>query len=69
MSTYDQYVLEVNTQKGLAGFTLYKNCGDPIDLSNGDVFGTEASGTLSGFTKQEEFPNLSGTFTISVSQP
>jgi hypothetical protein len=69
MSTYDQYILEVNTQKGLAGFTLYKNFGDVIDLSNSDVFGTEAGGTLAGFTKQEEFPNLSGTFTISVSQP
>lgn len=59
------FVLEVNTQRGFAGFYLYIPNAQ-IDTSNDAI---EVSGDLSsGFTQQITDPN-GNTYTVTVSRP
>jgi hypothetical protein len=66
-----QYVLEVNTQRGFNGVRFMKNNGTQINLDDG-TWGTEAAASpVSGttFTKTEPVPNSTATFTETYSQP
>jgi hypothetical protein len=71
-STYlQQYVLEVNTQRGFNGVRFMKNNGTQINLDDG-TWGTEAAASpVNGttFTKTEPVPNSTATFTETYSQP
>lgn len=59
-----QFLLQCNTQRGFAGFSLY-----PIDPPQDTTgLGLQAGGDLSGFTTQITDPN-GNTYTVTVSRP
>lgn len=66
-----QYVLEVNTQRGFNGVRFMKNNGTQLNLDDG-TWGSEAAiSPVAGasFTKTEPVPNSTSTFTETFTQP
>lgn len=67
MSTREQFVLDVNTQKGFSGFSLYSV--DPANLFDTSSLSAVLSSDLTGFEDQLTMPNGVDTFTMTVSRP
>jgi len=66
-----QYVLEVNTQRGFSGVRFMKNNGTQLNLDDGTWLSEAVVSPATGstFTKTEALPNSTATFTETYSQP
>jgi len=67
-----QYIVEVSTQRGVSGFSIYQMQSDPYDVeANAATAPMVGSGSLtSGAAVQVFLPDSSTqTFTLSASQP